>query len=244
MLMETAVNLANWFLLFIIYSFIGWALEVALGLVIEKRHKPVNRGFLIGPICPIYGFGAIIMTLIVGKADGVLEIFCVCFLSGAIIEYLTSYIMEKLFHVRWWDYSDKAFNVNGRICLQCLIMFGILGVLAIKILNPLTFGLLNNIPEVPRLAIAIIVFIIMLADILISLWLIIKCRVTVGTSERDATEEITENVRKVMMEKGKLNRRLAKAFPDMQAKKKTPRKKTSRAKTASKTKTTSSCKKA
>lgn len=221
--METVATIATWFLIFVSYSFIGWALEVALGIFIEKRLRPVNRGFLIGPICPIYGFGALLITLVIGQTESVLAIFAVSFIGGAILEYITSYIMEKLFHVRWWDYDNMAFNVNGRVCLQCLVMFGVLGVLVIKVLNPLFLGIYGYIPDTPRLALAIIVFVILAADIIISLWLIIKCRVAVGTAERDATEEITENIRKILLDKGKLDRRLAKAFPNMKAKQKPPR---------------------
>lgn len=130
--------------------------------------------------------------------------------------------MEKLFHVRWWDYSEKPFNLNGRICLENLFYFGILGLIVIKFINPLLFGFFNSWDVVIRIVIACVIFLIWLLDFGVSLWLIIGCRVTVGTIAPDATDEITERVREILIDKGrvkgKLNRRLVKAFPDMSAK--------------------------
>lgn len=211
--MSLAGEIANWCLLFFIYSAAGWCVEVALGATLQQ--KMVNRGFLIGPVCPIYGFGAVIMSLVAGRGESILEIFLISFLAGAVLEYSTSYFMEKLFRVRWWDYHDEKLNLHGRICLKYLICFGVGGVLIIKFINPILLGLFNAIGVVPRMVIAAVLVGLLLADLGVSLWLIIKCRVTVGTVNADATEEITQHVRQALMEKGKLDRRLAKAFPDM-----------------------------
>lgn len=95
-----------YFLLFIIYSMIGWTIEVLLQFIEKKRL--INRGFLIGPYCPIYGFGAVVMTLILDKyQDNLIILFGMSMLICTVLEYLTSYIMEKLFKARWWDYSQK-----------------------------------------------------------------------------------------------------------------------------------------
>lgn len=211
--MDLAGEIANWCLVFFIYSMVGWCVEVALEATLKRR--VINRGFLIGPVCPIYGFGGVIMSLVAGRGESIIEIFLISFLAGAILEYSTSYLMEKLFRVRWWDYQDEKFNIRGRICLKYLTCFGIGGVLIIKLINPILFAMLNAISAVPRIAAAIILVGLFLADLGVSLWLVIKCRVTVGTVNADATEEITQHVRMVLMEKGKLNRRLAKAFPSM-----------------------------
>ena len=91
-----------YFLLFIIYSMIGWAIEVLLQFIEKKRL--INRGFLIGPYCPIYGFGAVVMTLILDKyQDNLIILFGMSMLICTVLEYLTSYIMVKLFRARWWD---------------------------------------------------------------------------------------------------------------------------------------------
>lgn len=218
--MDLAGQIATWFLIFVSYSMIGWVMEVGYNVVAKR--KMTNRGFFIGPVCPIYGAGALLMTILISDTGNIFEVFAVAVLGSAVLEYLTSVVMEKLFHVRWWDYSEKPFNLNGRICLENLFYFGILGLIVIKFINPLLFGFFNSWDVVIRIVIACVIFLIWLLDFGVSLWLIIGCRVTVGTIAPDATDEITERVREILIDKGrvkgKLNRRLVKAFPDMSAK--------------------------
>lgn len=111
-----------YFMLFLLYSFIGWSIEV-IGQLLEK-HRFINRGFLVGPICPIYGWGciAMILTLTKYKSDFFL-LFAMAIVICSILEYFTSYFMEKLFHVRWWDYTRRKYNLNGRICAETMIPF-------------------------------------------------------------------------------------------------------------------------
>lgn len=220
-------TIATWFLVFVVYAVAGWCLEVTNTLI--WKHKFTNRGFMIGPMCPIYGFGAVIMSLCLRNVDNVVAIFFSAILASAALEYITSFIMEKLFRVRWWDYSEKPFNIRGRICLENLFYFGILGIIVIKLINPLLFAAFDSIEPVARNIIAVLLFAVIVADYATSLWLIVKCRVAVGTINADATEEITANIQNLLMGKGKLNRRLVKAFPTMQAKQKTTRKKNSKA---------------
>ena len=105
-----------YFLLFIIYSFLGWCIE-SIYCMIEQR-KVVSRGFLIGPYCPIYGWGALIMIFTLQRyLNDPIVLFVMGALVASVIEYITSLVMEKIFHARWWDYSHMKFNVNGRICL-------------------------------------------------------------------------------------------------------------------------------
>ena len=98
---------------FIIYSVIGWAYESLLCSVIERRL--INRGFLNGPYCPIYGFGALLDIICLNSFSDPLEIFFLGALLNCTLEYWTSFFMEKMFNGRWWDYSDKKFNINGRV---------------------------------------------------------------------------------------------------------------------------------
>ena len=93
--------IATWFLIFIIYSFAGWCMEVLISLVLRK--KLINRGFLVGPICPIYGVGALLLSAVLDANEPPLVIFCVAFVGSAVLEYLASFVMERLFRVRWWD---------------------------------------------------------------------------------------------------------------------------------------------
>lgn len=204
--------LARWFLVFIFYSIAGWVMEVIVSFL--QHHKFINRGFLVGPLCPIYGTGAVLLSILMRDATNTVAIFCVWFVGGSIIEYTASYVMEKLFRVRWWDYTKNGFDLNGRVCLMSATTFGVGGVLILKFINPVLFGLIGSLPQELVLGMAVMLAILLAADIALSLWLILGVRVTVGAVKRDATEEISERVRDILSDKGKLNRRLIKAFPN------------------------------
>lgn len=227
-------SIATWFLMFMIYSFLGWLMEVIISIIL--RHKLVNRGFLVGPICPIYGTGALILSFVLSSAENPFVIFCVSVVGGAIVEYAASWIMEQLFRVRWWDYSEKIFNVNGRICLESVAAFGFIGIVILKISNPFFIHIIDTLPLWSLYLLAGGLFAWFIFDIALSLWLILGVRVTVGTMQKDATEEISTHVRETLIGKGKLNRRLVKAFPNQTPSKKParPRKKTSKKESSTK----------
>ena len=104
-------TVVDYFLYFIFYGFMGWVIEMIYNVCVLKR--VVNRGYLIGPICSIYGFGCLITVLLVGSdSHNLLEIYVKGFLVCAFLEYFTSYFMEKLFRARWWNYSRHKFNLN------------------------------------------------------------------------------------------------------------------------------------
>lgn len=134
------------FLLFIAYSFIGWLCEVIYCSILEKRF--VNRGFLRGPLCPIYGCGGLLVIFFLKPYS---HTWVQLFLAGAFItsllEYLTSYLMEKLFHAKWWDYSDLKFNINGRICLLNTVLFGLMSVFAVHFVHTPIFNFIQNMPS-------------------------------------------------------------------------------------------------
>lgn len=200
-------------LLFLIYSFIGWLIEV-IGKLIEK-HKFVNRGFLIGPICPIYGHGCILMILTLSRyKDNPLTLFIYAIFICSLLEYFTSYFMEKIFKARWWDYSTKRFNLNGRICAETMIPFGILGTLVICVINPIFEYLLNLFNFETIKITAIVLFIIYIIDYTISLIIMFGFKGTLKTVEKDGTEEITKKVKKILINKNVLYKRLVEAFPN------------------------------
>lgn len=202
-----------YFLLFLIYSFIGWLIEV-IGKLIEK-HKFINRGFLIGPICPIYGHGCILMILTLSRyKDNPLTLFIYAIFICSLLEYFTSYFMEKIFKARWWDYSTKRFNLNGRICAETMIPFGILGTLVICVINPIFEYLLNLFNFETIKITAIILFIIYIIDYTISLIIMFGFKGTLKTVEKDGTEEITKKVKKILINKNVLYKRLVEAFPN------------------------------
>lgn len=209
-----------YFLLFLIYSFLGWCMEVCCSLV--ERHKFVNRGFLLGPYCPIYGCGAILITLLLNYfIDKPVLLFIMAILLCGILEYITSFFMEKIFHLRWWDYSNKKFNINGRVCLNTIIPFGILGMVIMYLTNPFFLDKLNMLSTTSLNIIFYILLVIYVADIIISLTTIFRIRNTTTRvnkeNKEDNTEEITKKVREILLGKSFVQRRLVNAYPKLQA---------------------------
>ena len=189
-----------YFLLFMIYSVLGWTMEVTCKLIQYKRF--INRGFLIGPYCPIYGCGGILITVLLNRyMSDPFVLFVMAILLCGTLEYLTSYFMEKAFKARWWDYSQRKFNINGRICLGTIIPFGILGLFISYVSNPF---LLGTIFVVDNIVSGIVVRFLK------------KTEVSVSKKE-DNTEEITKQVREILDQKSALHRRLMNAYPKLQA---------------------------
>ena len=211
-------NVMVYFLLFLIYSFLGWLLEV-LGKLIEKK-RFINRGFLIGPYCPIYGFGALAITFLLKRySDDPITLFIMAILVCGILEYFTSYIMEKLFKARWWDYSQKRFNINGRICLGTIIPFGLLGLFITYISSPFFLDILNKLPFTLLAILSSCLFIIFIIDNILSFNIISTVRTTTRGlyKELDNTEEITKKVKEVLLSKSFLHKRLINAFPTLES---------------------------
>ncbi len=210
-----------YFLLFIIYSIVGWIMEVICSLINLKKF--VNRGFLLGPYCPIYGSGAILITLLLNKyLDDPFTLFIMAILLCGVLEYLTSYGMEKIFHLRWWDYSKKKFNINGRVCLDTIIPFGVLGVIIMYITNPFILDKLHLLSNKSLNIIFYIVLFIYLVDNIISLITMFGIKRTTASvskeNREDNTEEITKKVREILLGKPKsfAQKRIMNAYPKLQ----------------------------
>lgn len=133
----------------------------------------------------------------------------------SVIEYSTSFIMEKLFNARWWDYSNNKFNINGRICLETMIPFGFAGLILMYMINPLITKFLLLIPNVILNVIAIIIFILFLIDNIISFKIILGFKNTTFSQENDNTAEITLRVKEALIKKSKFSKRLIKSFPNL-----------------------------
>ncbi|MFR3797856.1 MAG: putative ABC transporter permease [Christensenellales bacterium] len=130
------IEIEMYVLLFFACSFLGWCMEVTCKLVQFGRF--INRGFLLGPLCPIYGTGAVLMAYFLPLWTTQVEsTFLLALVLCGTLEYITSWLMEKLFHARWWDYSQKHFNINGRVCASNLLAFGVMGVFVVKVLKAL-----------------------------------------------------------------------------------------------------------
>lgn len=212
-------SITLYFILFMIYSILGWIMETLWVSRYDK--KIVNRGFLIGPYCPIYGFGAIAITLFLYRYSyNPIVLFVMTILVCGILEYSTSYIMEKLFKARWWDYSRRKFNLNGRICLGTLIPFGVFGLILTYITNPKIIGFLYSVNSNLLNIIAIILSLVFFTDCIISIIIIFGFRKTTLEVEKigilDNTEQITKKVREILYSKSWPYKRLIEAFPKLE----------------------------
>jgi len=191
------MNFYLYFLLFIIYSFTGWIIEVICVSLIEKRF--VNRGFMIGPYCPIYGVGGLASYLLLTpyyKRPFVL--FLVAIVIFTILEYSTSYLMEKMFKARWWDYSDKKYHINGRVSLDTMFQFGLLGSFSVYISTPFLLEILNNISSQFIFIIFSMVFLMFIIDLVISIFVILKFVNNEKCLKKDSTETINKKVRMIL----------------------------------------------
>lgn len=203
-----------YFLLFFIYSVLGWCMEILNTFRVEKKF--VNRGFLVGPYCPIYGLGILLILLSVKQfKDNFLVTFIFSILVCGVLEYLTSFTLEKIFNARWWDYSKRKFNIRGRICAENLLIFGILGSFIIYILNPFILSLLSSIPNILLNIFSIIIFICFIVDIIVSTNVILQIKHISTTLKKDNTEEISKKVKKIIQSKLVLQKRFLKAFPNI-----------------------------
>ncbi|MBQ9023999.1 MAG: putative ABC transporter permease [Bacilli bacterium] len=205
------------FILFMIYSFIGWVIEMIDRSIIDK--KIVNRGFLIGPYCPIYGCGAILMILLLQRyIKEPITLFFMSMVIFSILEYTTSYVMEKLFKARWWDYSNTRFNLNGRICLETMIPFGFAGMIAMYIVNPFFVRCLQRTPDIILTIAFVTLSIILIIDLSLSTSIMANVTKTIKKVKKDNTEEITKKVKDLVMQKNYFKKRIIKAFPKFKIK--------------------------
>ena len=204
----------TYFILLLIYSFLGWAIEVIVTFYKDKKF--VNRGFLLGPYCPIYGFSSIVMILYLNRyCDSFITVFLLAVVVCSIIEYLVSYLMEKLFNARWWDYSNRKFNINGRVCLENSIWFGLLGTLLIYVVNPFLYNLISKMSDNVLLIVGSFLLIIFVIDLIISLNVTFKIKSNITKLiKKDSTEEFNHKI-KELIDSRLLNRRLFKAFPKL-----------------------------
>lgn len=220
---------------FFLYGFIGWCCEVVYAAV--KHGKFVNRGFLNGPICPIYGVGVILVLVALTPIN---INFFVLFLSAAVLtsvlEFLTGFILEKFFHKTWWDYRAEPFNIMGYVCLKMSIVWGLACVIIIDVVHPSVASLLSKIPTVCGYVFLSIAAVLLVTDFVLTILQLLKLNqryklidklnkgMSVGSDKLAETlyktttgieEKIAELRRKIE------NSRLVKAFPRLGSKKTT-----------------------
>ncbi len=169
-------------LLFFIYSFLGWCVEVAF--VATTLGKVLNRGFLNGPVCPIYGCGMLLVLIVLHPvSDNIFLLFLGGMVICSAIELFGGWILDKLFHMRWWDYSDRPFNVGGYICLSFSIMWGLAVVFAVKLVHTPIMAVLQRIPDTLQIVFIILFGIILIIDMVVTLKHLIGIRKNLGQLE-------------------------------------------------------------
>ncbi len=162
------MHVLDWLLWFFLYSFVGWAWETALFTVQERRF--VNRGFLNGPFCPIYGFGALLLLMFLDqRVNNVIALFFIAVILTTSLEYLTAVLLENLFHAKWWDYSMFPLNYKGRVSVVSSTVFGIFAVLQIKFIHPFVRSLTDQIPQYVKSIILFAVIVFLLIDLALTI---------------------------------------------------------------------------
>lgn len=155
-------------LVFFIYSFIGWLWESFLCSSVELN-KIFNRGFLLGPYCPIYGIGASVSYLMLGNINSLFHIFLISAFTSCTIEYIIGFGLEKFFNQKWWNYENYPFHINGRVCLYGLIIFGSANIAIVKYLTPAFLIFLSLATETVLRSIASVFTFILLFDLLLTI---------------------------------------------------------------------------
>ena len=172
---ETVLLLARVVLYFFVYGCVGWGVEVAYAAITTRQL--VNRGFLNGPICPIYGFGMVALVTAMqllpkpeqtGEGVNAVLVFFVGMFITTLIELVGGWVLFKLFHTRWWDYSMYRFNLGGYICPQFSLLWGLGSVLMVKVVHPLVAGLSIPLPGVPLLIVDAVLLVVFGVDVALS----------------------------------------------------------------------------
>jgi len=189
-------------LYFFVYGFLGWCTEV--GFAALKTHHFVNRGFLNGPICPIYGVGvtAVITVLTPYKSD-IIVLYILSVVLVTVLEGVTGWAMDKIFHNKWWDYSDMPLNIGGYVCLLFSIVWGFACLFIIYFIQPLVHDLLAFIPTIVGIILIIILGITLIADLYVTASTIFKFNRRLAAMEKIAAEmhEISEQIGQEIFEK-------------------------------------------
>ena len=190
------------FVKFIFYSMMGWIWESIYCTVKEKEWQ--DRGFLFGPVCPIYGVGAITVSLIFtyvpilhGGHMAAWKLFLICALGSAVLEYTTSYVLEVIFHAKWWDYSQIPLNINGRICLPATIGFGVAGIFVIRYVFPPIDRVSGMMAPWLAEILALLLMAIFAADMALTLASLTQLLQQISAYESDFNEIMAENYQKI-----------------------------------------------
>lgn len=177
--------------LFIIYSVMGFVAEV--GYCGIKDGRLINRGFLNGPWCPIYGTGALfIIHFLSPLKDNIILLFFASFVITSLIEFMTGFALEKIYKCRWWDYSDKPFNIKGYICLKFSLIWAFVGVVTTKFINTFILAVVGFVPFIIGTAVLVAVILVFITDVVITLMSVNRL-----TTHLKELEKISADIRRV-----------------------------------------------
>lgn len=207
-------SLMYFFLIFFVYSIIGYIIEVTSCIIISKKFT-ISRGYLLGPYIPVFGIGALLMVTLLDKyKNDIIVLFILSAFLCSAVEYFVSLLMEMIFKLRWWDYSKDKFNINGRICLRNAFLFGIGGVAIVKYFNPVFTSFLSSFSEMTIIIVGWIFASIIIIDTIVSTFIISKLHInTKKYLNQDATDVIKEQVADSLRKYRIFYRRLFRAYP-------------------------------
>lgn len=229
-------------LFFFIYSFLGWICESIYCSIGNK--KIINRGFLNGPICPVYGFGSLIVIFSLKNFQSNIKLlFIFGILVTSILEYITGFVLEKLFKTTWWNYSNKRFNIKGRVCLKNSILFGAMSVVLIEVIHKNIYNIVVYISDLLLAVIVISILVCFLIDLNFTLLSLNKLNrklrfmdeillelnkldISLEKFDEENIKKIFKNIKnkdvvnkiEAIKEKSICHRRIIRAFPNMKNK--------------------------
>lgn len=207
----------EYFYLFLIYSFLGWIMEIIYAFIKSKYF--INRGFLLGPLCPIYGFGALLIIIFnkIFYNSNIFYVFLNSIILTSFIEYITGYILEYFFKTTWWDYTNEKYNIKGRICLKFSMLWGVISLLILYVISPLLFKIISKLNNTFIYKYSYILILILFIDITYSIYeatqfkksMIILCKIRI-----EIQNKVRKDLDKIHILKSRHNR-ILKAFPNI-----------------------------
>lgn len=209
-------SLTTYLWIFIIYAFLGWSVEVTFQAV--TKGKLVNRGFLNGPVCPIYGFGMVILLYFLSPlTDNLILLFIGSVILTSILEFITGFLLEKMFDEKWWDYSEMPFNIKGYVCLSFSLMWGLGSIFVMDIINPVILKFISILDNSIGNIILLLTFVYFIADFIVTIYGILNIKERLVLLDKmaarlklysdDISEDIYNRVRKTIQITNKLDKK-------------------------------------
>ncbi len=196
--MMDTLTLYEIFAFFLIYSFLGWCMEVVFHAI--RKGEIVNRGFLNGACCPIYGVGMVaVLTFLLPLSDNIIVLYVGGTIVCTLLELVTGWVLFRIFHMRWWDYSNQPCNLGGYICLRFSLLWGVACVFVVKVIHPVVLTLLDLIPHIVGIWLMIFMYILFAADCIATVMTVTHMNRDLKTLDK-ITADLKENSDKLTQE--------------------------------------------